>query len=123
MNRLFAALPALVLSIPAYAADWAPYQKASFDALLAQGKPVVVHVHADWCPTCRKQLSVFPSVLSEAKGAATVRVNFDTDAGFKSEYKVTGQSTIIVFKGGKEVGRAVGATDPAAIKALVQKAI
>jgi thiol-disulfide isomerase/thioredoxin len=90
---------------------------------LASGKPVFVHVHADWCPTCKKQISAFPAALKDAKDLHRVVVSFDNDGEFKTRYAVRSHSTLIVFKGGKEVGRSVGATDPAAIKALVAKAM
>ncbi len=29
------------------------YTQQEFDSLLALGKPIVVHIHADWCGTCK----------------------------------------------------------------------
>ncbi len=51
MNRLrlgLAALLALVALPVIAAAGLQPYEKAKFESLLNAGKPVVVHVHADW---------------------------------------------------------------------------
>ena len=31
------------------------YTQQEFDSLLALGKPIVVHIHADWCGTCQAQ--------------------------------------------------------------------
>jgi hypothetical protein len=49
LRTLLFALVALV-AIPAisHAQGFTPYEKASFDKLVKSGKPVVVHVHADW---------------------------------------------------------------------------
>jgi thioredoxin 1 len=39
------------------------------------------------------------------------------------DLQVQRQSTLIVFKGGKEIDRSVGSTDPSAISDLLKKAI
>ena len=48
-----------------HAAEVKPYDKATFDALHAAGKPVVIHVYADWCPTCKRQIPIISGLLSE----------------------------------------------------------
>jgi hypothetical protein len=48
VRTLLFALVALV-AIPALGAPpFSQYDKTSFDKLVKSGKPVVVHVHADW---------------------------------------------------------------------------
>jgi thioredoxin-like negative regulator of GroEL len=81
----------------------------------------LVHVHADWCPTCKRQLTILGPMLNDPANAkvTAVTVNFDKETAFKQANKVGGQSTLIVFKGGKEVARSVGATDSAAIGGLI----
>ncbi len=122
MKTLFAApIAALIMMAPALAADFKPYEKAAFDKLLASGQPVLVHVHADWCPTCKRQLTVLGPMLNDPANAkvTAVTVNFDTEAAFKQANRVGGQSTLIAYKGGKEVARSVGATDAASIGGLI----
>jgi len=43
---------AWLLAAPSFAAGQ-KFDQATFDALLKSGKPTLVMVHADWCPTCR----------------------------------------------------------------------
>lgn len=50
-------------------------------------------------------------------------VDFDSQKEILGRYRVTTQSTMIVFKGGKEIDRQVGQSDPAAIEALLRKAL
>ncbi len=122
MKFLFAApVAALMMVAPAFASDFKAYNKAEFDKLVDSGQPVLVHVHADWCPTCKRQLSVLGPMLKDPANAkvTAVTVNFDTETAFKQANKVGGQSTLIVYKGGKEVSRSVGATDVAAIGGLI----
>ena len=121
-----ALIPTLLVALtgPVSAAE-VPYTKASFDTALAQGGPVIVDVQADWCPTCRAQKPVVQSLMSEAKrkNVTLFLANFDTEKDLKKQLGVTQQSTFVVFKGGKEVGRSTGQTQKAQIEALFDKAL
>jgi len=44
-----------------------PFDSAGFDALQKAGKPILVLVHADWCPTCRAQAPVISDLLKEPR--------------------------------------------------------
>ena len=102
-----------------------PFDKAKFDAALAQGKPVIVDFAADWCPTCKEQKPIVEALMQEArrKDIALFVADFDKETALKKRLKVTMQSTFIVLKGGKEVGRSTGDTDRASIAALFDKAL
>lgn len=122
MKFLFAApVAALMMVAPAFAGSFQPYVKADFDKLVASGQPVLVHVHADWCPTCKRQLTVLGPMLNDPANAKVmaITVDFDKETAFKQANKIGGQSTLIVYKGGKEVARSVGATEASAINGLV----
>jgi thioredoxin 1 len=84
-----------------------------------------VHVFAPWCPTCRAQEPTVRRVEADPKFADVVmfRVDFDSQKSALRTLKANRQSTIIIFKGDKEVGRSVGVTDPGAISALLAKAL
>jgi thioredoxin 1 len=105
------------LALPASAAG---YSEAAFESAVASGKPIVIEFHADWCPTCRAQAPVLRSLAS---GKFTIlTVNYDGQKSAVKKFGVRRQSTLIVFKGGKEVGRAVGITGESAISKLLEKA-
>jgi len=129
-RRDFSALLVAGLLMPglvgnAFAAGFAKYEADGFRKLLASGAPVVVHVHADWCTVCRAQLPVMERVLKGAayKNVRAIRVNFDRDKAFLADYKVVRQSTIVVFKAGKEVARLSYDTDPARIEEVLEWAL
>jgi thioredoxin 1 len=102
-----------------------PYDKAKFDAALAKGGPVIVDFAASWCPTCKAQKPIVDSLLKEArmKPVTLFLADYDTEAALKKQLGVTQQSTFVVFKGGKEVGRSTGQTQKAAIAELFDKAL
>lgn len=121
----FAAL-ALLVAAPALASKtFTPYQPAKFNALVQSGAPVVVHVHADWCPTCRRQQPLLDEIFSrpEFGSVATIRVDFDKDTDFRKAHRVNSQSTVLVFKGGKEVARGIGDTSMQRLLALAEQAL
>ncbi len=120
--------PLLVFSFlaagPALATETA-FDSATFDALQKEGKSVLVSVHADWCPTCKAQEPIVSELLKTPalQGITALRVDFDKQKDVVKSFKVQYQSTLIVFKGGKEVGRSTGDTKKDAIGALLKKAI
>ncbi|OHC66778.1 MAG: thiol reductase thioredoxin [Rhodocyclales bacterium GWA2_65_19] len=102
-----------------------PFDTARFDALNQEGKPILIAVHADWCPTCKAQQPIVSELMTTPalKGITAFRVDFDGQKDVVKRFKATTQSTLIVFKGGKEVGRSVGDTRKDSIAALLKKAI
>lgn len=131
MNRrafgtlLLAAAASPLIAKRAFAMPFAEYQPDAFLKLLASGNPIVVHVHADWCSVCRAQMPVMERVLAGApfKKVRAVRVNFDREKRFLADYKVVRQSTVIVFKDGKEIARLSYDADPQRIEQTLAHAI
>jgi thiol-disulfide isomerase/thioredoxin len=89
----FAALAAHALEVVPYTADALPQaQKAD--------KPVAVHFHADWCPTCLAQTDALRLLKSEKGLDITVLVaNYDTEKALKRRFNVRTQATLVVLHG------------------------
>ena len=113
-----------VIAIPSLAVE-APFNQAQFDSMIAAGKPVAVVFHADWCPTCRAQAPLLKELTQtpELKGLTLFVANFDTEKTLKRSLGVTKQSTVVVFKDGKESARSTGDTEQASLAALLRRAI
>lgn len=129
-RRKFSALALAFFSLPlaagrAFAMAFADYKPDSFVKLLSSGNPVIVHVHADWCAVCKAQIPVMDRVLARAayKNVRAVRVNFDREKQFLTDFRIVRQSTIVVFRGGKEVARLSYETDPARIEQTLERAV
>src|SRR5271163_1840557 len=101
----------ILLAALAFSAE-VPFNQAQFDAAKAAGKPLAVVFHADWCPTCRAQAPVLKKLTQTPafKSLTLYVANFDTEKSLKRTLGVTQQSTIVVFKDGKEVARSTGDT-------------
>ncbi|MBU0621198.1 MAG: thioredoxin family protein [Gammaproteobacteria bacterium] len=126
MRTLIKLMAMLALLFPVFAqAVGEPYTQDKLDALNKSGKPALVFIHADWCPTCRAQDAVLEKLLptAEFKPITTLKVDFDMQQEVVKAFGVRYQSTLIVFKGGKEVARVTGETDPDKLAALLRKAL
>ena len=116
---------ALLLFAVSAVAGEQPFTQQAFEQLLKEGKPTLVSVHADWCPTCRRQEPIVKDLLKRApfNQITALRVDFDQQKEVLKSFKVIKQSTLIVFKDGVEVGRSLGDTNPESIEALLKKAL
>lgn len=123
--RSFLVAASLALAASASLAAEVAFSLAAFDKALADGKPVVVDFAASWCPTCKEQKPIVQGLLKDPKRQSlTVFVaDFDKEEALKQRLKVTMQSTLVAFKGGKEVARSTGQTDKAELAALLDKAL
>ena len=122
IRRTVLALLTLVALTPlAMAGEITPWDAARFSALQAEGRPILIHVTAPWCPTCRAQHPIVSDLAGASENVDLVvfDVDFDNQKDVLRQFNVRQQSTLIAFRGADERARAVGVTDPEAIAALV----
>lgn len=126
-RRRAIALAFALVAIPgaAFAAGLAPFGSANFEAARKAGAPVVLHIDASWCPTCRAQKPILAKLLAEPrfKGVAAYAVDYDGEKDFMRQIGAMDRSTIVVFKGGKEIARSTGDTSEAKIAATLEQAL
>jgi thioredoxin-like negative regulator of GroEL len=123
---LATALATAGLQWPAWASsNPIPFSAEAFKAAQASGSPILVEIHADWCPTCKAQIPILDKLTADPKFRDLVvfRVDFDSMKPVVKQFGAQMQSTLIVFKGSAEQGRSVGDTKQASIAALLDKSL
>jgi len=108
-RRSFLALVSVAwaaLAAPARAFEFHPYDPAVVEKAIASGRPVVLHVYAPWCLQCHAQASILDSLKTDpAYDRATYfRVDYDNQKDVVAKLNCP-RSTLIAYKGGKEVAR------------------
>lgn len=124
MRRLIVASLLLGAMALAHALEVKPYTAAALAELQNADRPVALHFHADWCPTCRVQSQVLQQLKSEPGLDLTVLVvNYDTEKALKRRFNVRAQSTVVVLRGQTEWARLLGETAPESIRAALRSAL
>lgn len=119
------ALPIAIAAAPAVAAPIRPYSAAGVQAAQRAGQPVLIDVHADWCPTCRTQAPIVAE-LSRDRAYANLQIfilDFDKQKAERRALRVNAQSTLIAYKGTAERSRATGIVDRNSIRLLAATAL
>ena len=118
-------LSSLSLVATAQAAETKAFTPAAFEAAKKSGVPVLVEVTAPWCPVCKAQKPVLSELSAQPKFSklAIFQVDFDSQKDVLKMLDVQKQSTLISYKGGKEVGRSTGVSNKAAIEDQLNKSI
>ena len=117
-------LTMVLLSTQVFAAGQT-YNQQVFENLISQGKTVVVHIHADWCGTCKAQDVQINAAMNAAefKDVTFLEVDYDGQRKSVTFFKAKIQSTIIIFKNGKEIDRSATERDAPELQAFLKKAL
>jgi thioredoxin 1 len=104
---------ALVMIAPsAFALTIEPFSQQRFEHLQQQHQPIVIDVHADWCPTCQKQQFVFQQYQAQHpnSGITVLKIDFDQQKSWVKYFRAPRQSTLIMFEGKQKKWVSVGET-------------
>ncbi len=125
MPFAIAAAIGMLLAPWAAAGSLKKYEKPAFQTARNSGQPVVLVFHASWCPVCSQQKTALEQVMEE-KGFDKVQVflaDFDSSTELKKEMGVASQSTLVLFRSGRELGRLIGVTDSDEIRRFLRKGL
>lgn len=105
-----------------------PYSPEVFQAALDSGEPFLLGFHASWCSTCRTQERAVSALMDANETYAAVKViAVDWDehgrSAFAKDLRIPRRSTLVMFSGGKEVGRLIAQTNKDAIEELFKAAV
>lgn len=97
---------------------------ANFNELLTSDLPVLVDFWAPWCGPCRTVSPIVDELADELAGRVVVaKCNVDENQDIAVKFGVMSIPTLIVFKGGKEASRTVGAMPKLCLKAEIESAL
>lgn len=112
---------AVLVSAGSALAEQRPFTQPAFAAAQAAGRPILIDIHAPWCPVCRAQEPIIESLAAQPSNQEllVLRVDFDSQKDVVRSFRATSQSTLIAYRGSRETARSVGDTTPAGVARVV----
>jgi thiol-disulfide isomerase/thioredoxin len=102
-----------------------PFTEPRFKALQAADALILIDVHADWCPTCKKQSAALDAYEAAHPHVTLHRlvVDFDKQKEWVTHFKAPRQSTLILYRGTAQRWFNVAETRPAALAEAINAAV
>jgi len=103
---------------------WALTEESFERTVRESDLPVMVDFYADWCGPCKAMAPAVDELARTYQGRALI-AKLDTDRAprVSQQFRITGVPTTIVFKGGQEAAKQVGAVPKAGLEALLRQAL
>ena len=100
-----------------------PVQSMSqyFDATIAENKLTVVDFYTTWCGPCKRMDPFVKQVKAENADINVLQVDAEAYMDISQRYNLEGYPTLIFFKGGQVVDRALGYMEKEGIMQLVNR--
>ena len=90
--------------------------------VLGHPRPVLVDLWAAWCAPCRMIAPALEEIAGEMMGKVRIaKLNVDENPQSHAGLRVSGIPTLVMFKGGKEVDRVVGALPPPQLRSWIER--
>ena len=101
------------------------FTDSNFDTeVVKSGVPALVDFWAEWCGPCRLMAPILDELAPVYAGKLKIgKLNVDENQDSPSQFGVMNIPTMIVFRGGKEVERIVGAMSKADLQKKIDKAL
>lgn len=93
----------------------------TFDASIAENKLTVVDFYTTWCGPCKRMEPFIKEVKAENVDINVLQVDAEAYMEISQRYNLEGYPTLIFFKGGQVVDRALGYMDKEGIMQFVNR--
>jgi len=70
--------------------------------------PVVTDWYASWCGPCKMIAPLLETIAADMPEVKFVKINADEEVELCNDYGIRNLPTILIFKGGKMVGKLIG---------------
>ena len=80
----------------------------NFEELINGDKPVLVDFFATWCGPCKMLSPILGQVADETDKVVIAKCDIDECMEIAQKYNIMSVPTLVAFKSGEEVKRAVG---------------
>jgi thioredoxin 1 len=117
LRKAFGWMPAVTPTAESGAAPARPHPRdvtdRDFAAVVLDGAlPAVVDIWADWCQPCQIMSAYIDRLAQEYDDRVLVAaLDADENSDVTQRYQIMGLPTVLFFRGGQEVDRAVGVTN------------
>lgn len=92
------------------------------EKVLSSSIPVVVDFWAPWCGPCKSIAPVLEEIAKDLDGKVAIyKVNVDENQKCAAQYNVKAIPNLVIFKGGAEVDRVIGAVPKDQLVATIAK--
>lgn len=104
------------------------FSNPKYQQYKSSGRAFMLDFTASWCPTCRTQHRVISGLQksdTSIRKIPILRVDWDRyrSKSITKSLRISRQSTLVMFKGGREVGRLIAQTGKSSIKRLMQRGL
>lgn len=82
---------------------------SDFSEIIGSHKPTLVDFFATWCGPCKMQAPILEQVKAKIGDAGTIiKIDIDANRELAAAYRVQSIPTLIMFRDGEPIWRAVG---------------
>ena len=94
-----------------------------FEKAKTDGRTIVINSYEKWCGTCGVQTKILDQAEKEFKDIIFLSYEQSKNEDIAKKLNIDFWTTIVVYKGGKEVTRIIGQTDKKTIYSAIEKGI